>query len=89
MEEDRENHNQIISMGTIREIMIQELLVFREIVMIDSSSETVLQGEEAINHVLNAMKKVISRKIVRKLDQEWAEDQGEKAAITVVNQVTL
>ena len=89
MEEDRENHNQIISMGTIREIMIQELLVFREIVMIDSSSETVLQGEEAINHVLNAMKKVISRKIVRKLDQEWAEDQVEKAAITVVNQVTL
>ena len=89
MEEDRENHNQIISMGTIREIMIQELLVFREIVMIDSSSETVLQGEEAINHVLNAMKKVISRKIVRKLDQEWAEDQGEKAVITVVNQVTL
>jgi hypothetical protein len=89
MEEDRENHNQIISMGTIREIMIQELLVFREIVMIDSSSETVLQEEEAINHVSNAMKKVISRKIVRKLDQEWAEDQGEKAAITVVNQVTL
>ena len=89
MEEDRENHNQIISMGSIREILIQELLVFREIVMIDSSSETVLQGEEAINHVSNAMKKVISRKIVRKLDQEWAEDQGEKAAITVVNQVTL
>ena len=89
MEEDRENHNQIISMGSIREKLIQELLVFREIVMIDSSSETVLQGEEAINHVLNAMKKVISRKIVRKLDQEWAEDQGEKAAITVVNQVTL
>ena len=89
MVEDRENRNQNISMVIIIEIMIQGLPVFREIVMIGSSSETVLQVEEAINHVSNVIKKVISQKIVIMLDQEWVEEQVEKTVITVVNQVTL
>ena len=76
-------------MGNIKEIMIQGLPVFRETVMIGNSSEIVLQVVEVINHASNAMKKVISQKIVRRLDQEWAEEVVEETVITVVNQVIL
>ena len=69
--------------------MIQGLPVFREIVMIGSSSKTVLLVGEVIKHASNVMKKVISQKIAITLDLEWAEEQEGKAAITVVNQVTL
>lgn len=89
MVEDIESHNQKTSMGNTKEIMIQELPVFRETVMIGSSSETVLQVEEVINHALNVMRKVISQKIAIMLDKEWVEEQVEKAVITVVNQVIL
>ena len=68
--------------------MIQGLQAFKETVMISSFSESVVQVE-ATNHASNAMKKVILQKIVLTLDQEWEEEQVEKAVITVVNQVIL
>jgi len=61
-------------METIKEIMIQELPVFREIVMIGSSTETVPLVVEVISHASIVIKKVILQKIVIMLDQEWAEE---------------
>ena len=86
--EDKETPSKKINTVTIKEIMIQGLQAFKETVMISSFSESVVQVE-ATNHASNAMKKVILQKIVLTLDQEWEEEQVEKAVITVVNQVIL